>query len=72
MAATLYRNGWRRQPNLIRYIMDNSLKLIPAQNYRVVKPFTDYDGIVHGTGETWTYLGTHFYLTMMALHCMYP
>lgn len=40
--------------------MDNSLNLIPGKDYRVIKSFTDYDGIVHGTGETWTYLGTHF------------
>lgn len=40
--------------------MDNSLNLIPTQAYRVIKPFTDYDGIVHGIGETWTYEGTHF------------
>lgn len=26
----------------------------------VIKPFTDYDGIVHGVGEVWTYQGTNF------------
>lgn len=40
--------------------MDNSLKLIPGQEYIVVKPFTDYDGIVHEVGDTWTYQGTNF------------
>lgn len=40
--------------------MDNSLKLIPGQEYLVTKPFVDYDGIVHGVGEIWTYRGTSF------------
>lgn len=40
--------------------MDNNLKLIPGQEYLVIKPFVDYDGIVHGAGEIWTYLGTNF------------
>lgn len=40
--------------------MDNILNLIPGQQYLVIKPFADYDGIVHGVGETWTYQGTNF------------
>lgn len=28
--------------------------------YRVVRPFTDFDGDAHGAGETWTYLGHNF------------
>lgn len=41
-------------------LMDNSLNLIPGQEYLVIKPFIDYDGIVHGVGEIWTYQGTNF------------
>lgn len=40
--------------------MDNSLHLIPGQDYLVIKPFVDYDGIVHGVGEIWNYQGTNF------------
>lgn len=40
--------------------MDNSLNLIPGQEYLVIKPFTDFDGILHGIGEIWTYQGTNF------------
>ena len=40
--------------------MDNSLNLIAGQLYLVKKPFTDFDGLVHGIGETWTYQGTNF------------
>lgn len=40
--------------------MDNSVKLLPGQAYRVTKPFVDFDGMVHEVGETWTYQGTHF------------
>lgn len=40
--------------------MDNSLHLISGQDYFVIKPFTDYDGIVHGVREIWTYQGTNF------------
>jgi len=40
--------------------MDNSLNLVPGKKYRVVKVFTDYDGIVHEIGETWIYQGTNF------------
>lgn len=40
--------------------MDNSLNLVPQQDYLVVKPFVDFDGIVHGVGEIWTYQGTNF------------
>ena len=40
--------------------MDNTLNLIPGQQYAVIKSFTDFDGIVHKVGETWIYQGTHF------------
>lgn len=40
--------------------MNNSLNLTPGQEYLVTKPFVDYDGIVHGVGEVWTYRGTNF------------
>lgn len=40
--------------------MDNSLKLIIGQEYKVVKAFVDFDGIIHAVGETWTYVGTNF------------
>lgn len=40
--------------------MDNSLNLIFGQEYLVVKPFVDYDGFIHGIGETWIYQGTGF------------
>lgn len=40
--------------------MDNSLNLLPGQEYLVVKSFIDYDGITHGVGEIWTYQGTNF------------
>lgn len=40
--------------------MGNSLNLIYGQEYLVIKPFLDYDGIVHGIGEIWTYQGTNF------------
>lgn len=40
--------------------MGNSLKLIPGQKYKVIKPFTDYDRHVHEAGETWTFVETNF------------
>jgi hypothetical protein len=40
--------------------MDNRLNLISGQDYLVIKPFVDYDGIVHDVGEIWTYQGTNF------------
>ena len=52
--------------------MDNSLQLTPGQEYVVVKPFVDYDGIVHGVGEIWTYRGTNFlpYEDGLTLHVL--
>ena len=52
--------------------MDNSLQLTPGQEYVVVKPFIDYDGIVHGVGEIWTYRGTNFlpYEDGLTLHVL--
>ncbi|HEV7779735.1 MAG TPA: DUF3601 domain-containing protein [Chitinophagaceae bacterium] len=40
--------------------MDNSLNLVPGKKYSVIKPFIDFDGIVHEAGESWTYQGTNF------------
>lgn len=40
--------------------LDNSLNLITGQQYLVIKPFIDYDGLVHGVGEVWIYQGTNF------------
>lgn len=40
--------------------MDNTLNLIPGQQYAVIKSFTDFDSIVHEVGETWIYQGTNF------------
>jgi hypothetical protein len=40
--------------------MSNPLKLIPGQRYRVVTAFSDYDGNIHPSGETWTFLRTNF------------
>jgi hypothetical protein len=34
--------------------------LTPGQNYRVVKPFQDYDGILHPMGESWGFAAKHF------------
>ena len=52
--------------------MDNSLELTPGQEYVVVNPFIDYDGIVHGVGEIWTYQGTNFlpYEDGLTLHVL--
>ena len=52
--------------------MGNSLNLIPEQDYIVIKPFIDYDGIVHEFGETWTYQGTNFlpYEDGLTLHVL--
>jgi len=40
--------------------MENTLNLLQGHHYTVIKPFIDYDKIVHGIGEHWIYLGTHF------------
>ncbi|HMR91985.1 MAG TPA: DUF3601 domain-containing protein [Chitinophagaceae bacterium] len=40
--------------------MSNPLKLTTGKQYRVVQPFTDYDGIVHAAGETWIFDKTNF------------
>ncbi len=31
-----------------------------GEAYVVVRDFTDYDGVVHPTGETWRFLGHNF------------
>jgi hypothetical protein len=52
--------------------MTNSLALIPGPKYKVIKTFTDYDGITHPPGETWTYSGTSFlpYEDGLTLHAI--
>ena len=40
--------------------MDNTLRLIPGQLYKVIKQFIDFDRTIHEPGETWVYQGTHF------------
>ena len=52
--------------------MNNVLKLDIGLQYQVIKPFTDYDGILHNIGETWTYLGTNFlpYEDGLTLHVL--
>jgi type II secretory pathway pseudopilin PulG len=39
---------------------NNPLHLVPGKKYRVVKPFTDYDRVVHEIGESWTFVTTNF------------
>ena len=53
--------------------MNNSLNLVPGKQYIVVRSFTDYDGLIHEIGESWTYQGTNFLpyedgLTLHVLH----
>ena len=52
--------------------MSNSLNLLQGQQYSVIKPFTDYDNIVHEAGETWIYNGTNFlpYEDGLTLHVL--
>ncbi|MFT3893997.1 MAG: alpha/beta hydrolase fold domain-containing protein [Anaerolineales bacterium] len=38
----------------------SAVDLIPGKMYRIVKPFTDYNGVVHAMGECWKYLGHNF------------
>lgn len=40
--------------------MNNSLKLISGQKYKVIKSFTDYDKASHSVGETWIFVKTNF------------
>ena len=35
-------------------------QLIPGRVYKVIKPFKDYDGIVHPIGEQWVFLEKNF------------
>lgn len=34
--------------------------LLPGQVYRVIAPFTDYDGTTHRVGETWRFISKSF------------
>ena len=51
------RGNWRRA-------WENSeqtfLSLQRGRRYRVVKPFSDFDGDLHSVGETWVFLGQNF------------
>ena len=53
--------------------MSNSLNLISGQKYRVIKPFTDYDNLIHEIGETWIFVKTNFlpYEDGLTLHVKY-
>lgn len=35
-------------------------RLVPNQLYRVIAPFTDYDGKVHPIGEEWRFIEKNF------------
>jgi acetyl esterase/lipase len=37
-----------------------AVDMIPGKGYRVVKPFTDFDGAVHDSGESWVFTGKNF------------
>lgn len=52
--------------------MENPLKLITGQKYKVIKPFTDYDRLEHPVDETWTFVRTNFipYDDGLTLHVM--
>ncbi|RYE85053.1 MAG: DUF3601 domain-containing protein [Hyphomicrobiales bacterium] len=34
--------------------------MAPGQSYRVVRPFTDFDGRVHAVGDIWQFRGESF------------
>ena len=34
--------------------------LVPGQTYRIVRAFTDYDGVPHPVGETWRFVSKSF------------
>ncbi len=34
--------------------------LVSGQTYRVIAPFTDYDGIIHPVGESWRFVKKNF------------
>ena len=40
--------------------MDSFLNLSQGQKYKVIKPFIDFDKIVHPMGETWIFITTNF------------
>ncbi|MCK6549718.1 DUF3601 domain-containing protein [Myxococcota bacterium] len=35
--------------------------LLAGQVYRTVVPYADFDGVTHAAGETWTFLGHHYF-----------
>jgi hypothetical protein len=35
--------------------MRDIYKLKPGESYKVIKEFTDFDGIFHGVGERWIF-----------------
>jgi hypothetical protein len=36
------------------------MHLVPGRTYRVLRPFTDFDGVIHPEGETWLFKGYDF------------
>jgi hypothetical protein len=54
--------------------MSNPLKLEAGKQYRLIKPFTDYDQNIHPVGETWVFSRTAFlpYEDGLTLHVFLP
>ena len=38
----------------------SGVELNPGKTYRVITEFTDYDGLPHPVGETWTFINHNF------------
>ena len=36
------------------------MHLVPGKTYKVIRPFTDFDGSIHPEGETWLFKGYNF------------
>jgi membrane protein implicated in regulation of membrane protease activity len=36
------------------------MHLVPGRTYKVIRPFTDFDGLTHPEGETWRFKGYNF------------
>lgn len=52
--------------------MNHPLQLVQGKTYRVIRPFTDYDRMLHPIGETWVFNGTRFlpYEDGLTLHVL--
>lgn len=37
-----------------------AVDMIPDRTYRVIKPFSDFDGCLHNIGESWVYTDKNF------------